>query len=270
MDWVNFQYNSIHMLLWYFVFFPHKQMVGSAGCGKLFNMIDGLNFSIKSMFAGLRKSLGWRRRESSVWRRKPYFLLLLASPFRFKFTHYSTKVTRHHSTVVWRCDTQLLSRAVSAAPCQGHGEMEHELEVLLLLTESGCHHHMRTECCLMLCSWCFLPPILSFSKGLAREGKTQGSWVSLQVWAFLKSGEKNSSALEYYHPVPFSSLGTLAMPPLVYILFQGKERPASVWQIGGHNPCTVSLLTPGLCMDWVDADKLFLCAPTHRLILQTF
>lgn len=102
MDWVNFQYNSIHMLLWYFVFFPHKQMVGSAGCGKLFYMIDGLNFSIKSMFAGLRKSLGWRRRESSVWRRKPYFLLLLASPFRFKFTHYSTKVTRHHSTLLCR------------------------------------------------------------------------------------------------------------------------------------------------------------------------
>lgn len=127
-------------------------------------------------------------------------------------------------------------------------------------------HEDWTHCC----SWCFLPPILSFSKGLAREGKTQGSWVSLQVWAFLKSGEKNSSALEYYHPVPFSSLGTLAMPPLVYILFQGKERPASVWQMRGHNPCTVSLLTPGLCMDWVDADKLFLCAPTHQLILQTF
>lgn len=99
-DWVNFQYNSIHMLLWNFLFFPHKQVVGSAECGKLFYMIDGLNFSIKSIFAGLRKSLGWRRRESSVWRRKPSFLCLLASPFLFKFTHYLTKRTRHHSTLL--------------------------------------------------------------------------------------------------------------------------------------------------------------------------
>lgn len=65
-DRVNFQYNSIHLLLWYFLFLPAKQVAGGAERGELCSVIDGLGSAIKSIFAGLRNSLWCGRRESSV------------------------------------------------------------------------------------------------------------------------------------------------------------------------------------------------------------
>jgi len=50
-------------------------VVGSADCGKLFYMIDGLDSSIKSMFAGLSKSLVMRETEGLSVRKEESCIL---------------------------------------------------------------------------------------------------------------------------------------------------------------------------------------------------
>lgn len=145
------------MLLWYFLFFPHKQVVGSAECGKLFYMIDGLDSSIKGMFAGLRKSLWWERRESSLCVKKKVLFCVSVStsaPVLILSLFDQGDKAPQYTAVGWKCYTQLLSSAASAAPCQGHGEIERELGVLPLLIETGCHYHTRTERTVVLDAFC--------------------------------------------------------------------------------------------------------------------
>lgn len=163
-DRVNFQYNSIHMLLWYFLFFPHKQVVGSAECGKLFYMIDGLDSSIKSMFAGSRKSLWWGRRASSVCVRGRKSLFWVSC---FNSVTIWPKGHRAHCCwlEVWYPAPLQRSVRTTLPRTWGKGAWAGSSAIADRDWVPSSHKGWR-DCC----SWCPLSPILPFSKGLAREG----------------------------------------------------------------------------------------------------
>ena len=236
------------MLLWYFLFFPHKQVVGSAERGKLFYMIDGLDASIRSMFACLRKSLWWGRRESSVCvKKKVLFCVSISTsaPVLILSLFDQGDKAPQHTAVGWKRDTQLLSSAVSAPPCQGHGEIECELGVLPLLIETGCHCHTRTERAVVLDAFCH-PSYHSLRAWLGRDkfGEAVCHYGS-EHFKKVKKRKRLFLLWDIIIQFPFSPWEHWKCPLLVYLLFQAEECPALVWQIWGHSPPPVSLLAAG-------------------------